>query len=524
MRIDSPITIEVISGGLKATGQPGTHSALYVSGNYRLTSSQHPAFEAAYPLELSAHNNTLQLIANLPLEEYVAAVLAGESGNQQSDQSLQAMAVAIRTFAVHSRRRHKAEGFDFCDTTHCQDFRASAVNDGIRAAAEATEGELLWYQGQPAVTYYHQNCGGNVADAADVWPGPKLPYLRQHTDPYCVRGNGNSWRSAIKKGDLSQALRASGLAVPESWSTLQVSSRSPTSRALQLQFTGAGSSTLSASTFRFAVNRSLGWNQIRSDLYEIRDGGDELVFTGHGSGHGVGLCQTGAEEMGRQGKSYREILAFYYPGTTLGVTAQGLMWQVENGEHIELVTTGNGGEAAIIPIAEKLIHEIEASTGMTFDIRPRLKVYPTLDAYRDSTGEPGWVAATVRGRTIRMQPYPLLRSHLALTPTLRHELYHLLIEAHAVPGLPVWFREGLVLYLASPAGSPRTEDSTDSNSDLGKMLEARGDRRQTEAAYDAARTRVASLVQTYGKGTVLSWLNRGIPVDVARTTAVGSQQ
>src|SRR5262249_23298621 len=81
MRIDAPITIEVISGGLKATGQPGTHPALYVSGNYRLTNSQHPAFEAAYPLELSAHNNALQLIANLPLEEYVAAVLAGESGN-----------------------------------------------------------------------------------------------------------------------------------------------------------------------------------------------------------------------------------------------------------------------------------------------------------------------------------------------------------------------------------------------------------------------------------------------------------
>src|SRR5262249_35921405 len=89
MRIDAPITIEVMSGGLKATGQPGSYPTLYFTGNYRLTSSQHPAFEGAYPLELSAHNNALQLIANLPLEEYVAAVLAGESGNQQSDQSLQ---------------------------------------------------------------------------------------------------------------------------------------------------------------------------------------------------------------------------------------------------------------------------------------------------------------------------------------------------------------------------------------------------------------------------------------------------
>jgi len=122
-----------------------------------------------------------------------------------------------------------------------------------------------------------------------------------------------------------------------------------------------------------------------------------------------------------------------------------------------------------------------------------------------------------------MQPYPLLRSHLALTPTLRHELYHLLIEAHAVPGLPVWFREGLVLYLAAPAGSASTTDSTDNNSDLAQRFAAREDRRQTEAAYAAARNRVANLVQTYGKTAVLSWLTRGIPVDVARTTAVGSQ-
>jgi stage II sporulation protein D len=75
---------------------------------------------------------------------------------------------------------------------------------------------------------------------------------------------------------------------------------------------------MSASTFRFAVDRELGWDKIRSDLYEVRGTGDHIIFSGRGSGHGVGLCQTGAEEMARQGKSYREILSFYYPGTELG--------------------------------------------------------------------------------------------------------------------------------------------------------------------------------------------------------------
>src|SRR5207253_1570274 len=119
----------------------------------------------AYPLDISVRDGRLALTLHLPLEDYVAAVLAGESAGFRSEQGLAAMAVAARTYAVRFEGRHRSEGYDFCDTTHCQDLRISAVSGRLRQAAEATEGELLWFEGSPASTFYGKDCGG-VTEAA----------------------------------------------------------------------------------------------------------------------------------------------------------------------------------------------------------------------------------------------------------------------------------------------------------------------------------------------------------------------
>ncbi len=96
------------------------------------------------------------------------------------------------------------------------------------------------------------------------------------------------------------------------------------------------------------------------------------------------------------------------------------------------------------------MHESEESTGLIYRATPRLKVYATVAAFRNSTGEPGWVAASTRGRTIQMQPSDVLQDAGTLDSTIHHELLHMLIESYARPGTPQWFREGLVLYLTKP--------------------------------------------------------------------------
>lgn len=491
-----------------------------VSGTYAVEVPGQPTLSLDRPLLLRARGGRLLLTVSLPLEEYVAAVLAGESSNFTSEESLKAMAVAVRTYAAHFRGRHQAEGFDFCDTTHCQDFRLTAATARLRAAAEATEGELLWYEGEPAATYYHRHCGGTTEAAAQAWQGQRLPYLPQQADSFCLARNRGEWHSEITRDELRRALLAARLNPPRTLDSLAVLARTPSGRVARLRVGGANGITLSAAAFRRAVGQALGWDRIRSDLYSVRSTGDRFRFDGYGSGHGVGLCQVGAAQMGDEGKNYRQILEFYYPGTVLGLTAQGLAWQARAGERVELLTTRPRDDQWLLPLAERLLKEAEERSGWDSPFRPQLRVYPTVAAFRNATGQPGWVAASTRGRVIRLQPPQVLRAAGTLEATLRHEFLHELLESRAPAAagahaaLPLWFREGLVLYLSAtrPAGLGRRRRGNFPTLDaLEKALRQPHSPAELRQAYAAAQARVEDLVAKHGREKVLSWVEQGLP-------------
>ena len=147
-----------------SAGGPGgwQGESVEVEGSYRLEVPGQLPLRLTVPLFVRAHHDQLLLTVALPLEDYVAGVLAGESSVFSSAESLKAMAVTARSFAARFRGRHQSEGFDFCDTTHCQDLRLTAVTLRLQEAAQATEGELLWFEGEPAATYYHRHCGGTT--------------------------------------------------------------------------------------------------------------------------------------------------------------------------------------------------------------------------------------------------------------------------------------------------------------------------------------------------------------------------
>ena len=441
-------------------------------------------------------------VQKMDLEEYVAAALAGESAGFRSEQALAAMAVAARTYAVRFEGRHRSEGYDFCETTHCQDIRIGGITERLRHAAESTEGELLWFSGAPAATFYSKDCGGSTESVAVVWPDVKASYLGRREDPYCSR---TAWTATIRKTELRDAIH-----LPSRLNSLRIVERSSSGRAVRLQADGV---TVSASSLRFAVGRALGWNQIRSDLYELSDSGDRLVFEGRGSGHGVGLCQAGADRMGVDGRSYRDILAFYYPGTTLGVTAQGFSWRSLGGERVEVITTQPQKDQFLVALADRLAAAAEQRSGLRWQSGVRLKVFPTIAAFRDSTGEPGWVAASSRGRVIRLQPVDALRG--SLESTLQHEVLHVLIESRARAGLPVWFREGVVEFLtASQKSKVKSQKSkVIPPEDVAFLL----GREEARRAYIAALDCVTDLVARFGEPTVLSWLERGLPANLFPT-------
>ena len=513
---DNPLTtlsIKGLASKIQIDGDKAEAPELRITGVFQITAADAPPLRADFPIEIRASEGHLLVTASMPMDEYLAGVLAGETGNFKSDEALKAMAVTAGTYAMHFGSRHALDGFDFCDSTHCQNLHLASVDARLRRIVDSTSGEVLWYDGEPAATYYHANCGGTTEDGHYILGNDeqRAPYLKQHPDTYCVRSGANQWHSEVSKRELQRALAAEGVNVQGQLRSVAVLHRTASGRVEFLTVTGSHSITVPALTFRFAIGRNIGWDRLKSNWYEVSVAGDRIAFHGRGSGHGVGMCQVGAEVMGEEGRSYREILSFYYPGTKLGVGAQGTQWQQLGSEDVELFTTRPERDRALLPLATRLIHEAEESTCLVYGGAAKLKVYPTVAAFRDATGEPGWVAASTRGRTIRLQPTDVLRDAGTLESTLRHELLHILVESHAKPGTPLWYREGLVLYLAQPNAAMRNGATFDSVAALERALRAPASEEELRQAYAEAQSRVTKMAREHGKDTLMNWLKDGVP-------------
>jgi stage II sporulation protein D len=343
-------------------------------------------------------------LQTMPLEEYVLGVLGGEASDLHSAGARKAMAVAARTFAQKLRGRHAEDGYDFCATTHCQSFRPQLATDALRSAQSETAGEFLWRDGTLAETFYSQDCS-------------------------------SEWNATLTAAEIRRAMYAARLHMPVTLAP-RVLERDGAGRVLRLDL-GDGV-PLAASSFRFAIGRTVGWNRIRSDFYELHG----LKFEGRGAGNGVGLCQRDADGMTG---TYRQILGAFYPGTVTGLTARGIGWHVLAGERVELWSTAVEQDRGVIGDAEAALRFAEEATGWVANGKPRVQVFPTVAMFRDSTGEPGTVVASTRGRVIRLQP-----AGRGLG-TLRHEMLHFVIEGKIRPDMPLWYREGLALTLAGGA-------------------------------------------------------------------------
>jgi stage II sporulation protein D len=461
-----------------------------------------PALTAApATLKVRVKSATIEMA----LDQYVAAVLAGESSTFRSDEGIKAMAVAARSYALNLRGRHAAEGYDLCATTHCQRLDPDAVTPRLASLAAQTSGELLWFEGKPAFACYSRRCGGSTEDAAALWGGLRAPFLRSHPDPYCSRHGEGEWHWTAPAAEIALALRKSQLRAPAEMDGIAIAQRTGSGRAQVLALVANGEEVrVAASSFRFAIGRALGFNTVRSDQWSVAREGAQLTFVGRGEGHGVGMCQLGADQMGVEGHGYREILAFYYPGTVLGLTARGLAWRRIDGESVALMTMQPDRDGTVLAAAERQAKEIAGRYGWTQPSGIEIRVYPDVETFRNATGEPGWVAARTSGRRIHLQPAATLSARGALESTIHHELLHVFVEAQSAAGIPVWFREGLVGYLEHPVrtGSPEAQDID---------LRQRDDVARARRAYAAAAQRVAVLVQRNGAPAVLAWLKSGIP-------------
>jgi stage II sporulation protein D len=468
--------------------------------------------------ELRVSQGRLRAVAIIELETYASGVLAGEAATLRSSAALEAMAILARTWALASRGRHRADGYDFCSLTHCQFFRPPLSpgkgTPAVEKAVADTAGLVLKYQGKAIDAYYSAHCGGRTASAASVWPDRGTPYLASVSDPYCARGEQAAWEQTLSWADLAQVVKQeapSSLRGPVR--DLRVEQKDDSGRVRTLRLVSDTSQTIDANALRFALNRRLGWNTLKSSLYTIQRSDAGLVFRGRGLGHGVGLCQTGAEQMGQMGLSAARILAHYFPGTSVEGAAGGSRPRVLASEHFDLFFPA--AQEPLVPKALEILEGERRRLGdraSTLPTRITARTYRTTAEFIRATGQPGWVSGSNDGRVIDLQPLSTLHARGILSTTLRHELLHLVVRRLKAPGVPSWYEEGMILYLTGEKVQSRprwlTTPLAGEDSSLVKS------RAEMEQSYVEARARVEDFVRRRGANALWQVLEHPTPEDL----------
>lgn len=494
------LVVEAAAGRLMVGGK--RVESLELTGQLKVSTGEGPVSVGAGRWRIAAAKAGLHVLLTLPSERYVMAVLSSEAGVGDSAEALKALAVVARSFVLTNGARHGVEGV--CDSTHCQALRMGVVSTRIEEAVRATTGETLWWKGSRVPGYFSQSCGGMTEDAAELWGGARRPWLVAHADAYCQRDSGQ-WRVALREAELRQVLEAEGWRVPRV-DSVRVVERAGSGRVRKIEVAGGGQRVvLAAATLRFAVDRALGWDRIRSDWYNVSFAGGQVVFEGKGHGHGVGLCQAGASAMAQQGMGYREMLTFYFPGTAVRVEAGDEGWKRVEGKGYSVRSVGDA--VAVVAAADRAMERARGLLPGAREGAAVVTVYPTTELFRQGTGEPGWVLASTRGETIGLQPLGVVARRGGLETLLLHEFLHGMVEREAGEKAPLWLREGLVEALAGESGALDGMKVRDVEAGL------RRPRDQAEAvrAHKAAGAMVRRMIAERGLAVVREWLRSGVP-------------
>jgi SpoIID/LytB domain protein len=339
------------------------------SGSPRLPVSPSPLLPfSPSRSSLRVHQVRENVNLELSLEDYVLGVVAAEGSMEDQPEALKALAVAARTYAVKNAGRHAREDFDFCTTTHCQRFIAAnnraPLRPAIIDAVKQTEGELMRdAAGQLVDSYFSAACGGVTANLQTLWGANAPAYLRGVRDEFCASMPHHSWTDVISSERLLLALRSDQRTDPgANLKELLVARRDATGRAELILIDGERRRTVNGWDFKIIVGRKLGWNLLKSSRFEVARSGSNFVFRGSGFGHGLGLCQEGGHVMAQRGVSYRQILAKYFPGTSVAErrdagTGRGGEWATGRGGDVGIegqrlgigLLTSNGWQADILP-------------------------------------------------------------------------------------------------------------------------------------------------------------------------------
>lgn len=254
------------------------------------------------------------VINMLPLEQYLYGVVPREIPCAEDIlNAVEAQAICARSYAIARFGGHRKQGFDLYADTRDQAYSGMAVeNQWGTEGVNRTRGVVAFSADKLLDARYHSTCGGITANSEDVWSAA-LPYLRSVRDapffgrPYCRNSPHFKWEKEVTAQEFYSVITRmipNGATV-KSW---KLETNPKSRRVVKMHVTSdKGKHEIKGSTLRSVFG-------LKSTWFKISEQGDVMRFSGRGWGHGVGMCQYGAMEMARRGKSSKRILRHYYQG------------------------------------------------------------------------------------------------------------------------------------------------------------------------------------------------------------------
>lgn len=274
-------------------------------------------------VEVSIERSETGIVETVPLETYVASVVASEMPIQFEDEALKAQAVAARTYIVNHILQNEAnDAFTISDTTEHQVYKNEEelkerwgdqyyVNkEKVNKAVTETENEIITYEQQPITPTFFAMSNGYTENAEDYW-GDALPYLKKVESKWEEELPNFTDQTIFSMEEINNNLQIH-LSHNE---TIPITiKRTSSERVKEITF---GNEVFTGRD----VREKLG---LRSNDFTVVQKNDHFIFTTKGYGHGVGMSQYGANEMAKKGIDYKSILFHYYKDVEIHLISESV--------------------------------------------------------------------------------------------------------------------------------------------------------------------------------------------------------
>jgi len=329
---DVPVEIAISGGRIAVSGRPFTSEQIIIFPDephiFNLNGDE---YRGKLEIILNPDNNSFDAINLVPLEPYLAGVISAEMPNYWEPEALKAQAIAARTYCLYIKKRFgSGRNWDVTKTQANQRYLGvSAESAQVWEAVNRTHGQILVCKQTDGTeelfpAYYSSSCGGHTENSEHVF-GDSFEPLVGVPCPYCenvAKIGFFFWpmvqldKTSITNSLLKRYPKLEQLGEITSISSVKQSNYGKFSRLTLVELLGSTgkSNFLRAEDLRLTIDPT--GRKLRSTICQIVNMGDKWAFlSGRGYGHGVGMCQCGAEGMAREGKTTRQILSYYYPGS-----------------------------------------------------------------------------------------------------------------------------------------------------------------------------------------------------------------